>query len=154
MRGGARNTVVIRVVDWGGGGGIWRRIELRRSVPLEPYRELLPEPVVADHPEWIELYWAAWQMAFDKISFGTVDNGLADAFMDEGFNEQIYQWDSSFIARVKNSATRPFESRSRGVPKFSVIVGYAIVSNSSAMLSYCAVVKPPAGFDVSAMMIA
>jgi hypothetical protein len=108
LRAGESNAIAIRVVDWGGGGGIWRRIELRRSVPLEPYRGLLPEPIVTDEPAWQRLYWAAWQMAFDKISFGTATNGLAEAFMDEGFNEQIYQWDSSFIALFGRYGLRLF----------------------------------------------
>ena len=95
---GATNTVAIRVVDWGGGGGIWRDIELRRRVPLDPYRHLLPAPVIDAEAGWVELYWTAWQMAFEKIAFGNADNGFVDAYMDEGFNEQIYQWDSSFIA--------------------------------------------------------
>jgi hypothetical protein len=108
LRPGATNTIAIRVVDWGGGGGIWRRIELRRSVPLDRYRVLLPEPIVTDNPEWTRLYWSAWQMAFDKVSFGTVENGLSEAFMDEGFNEQIYQWDSTFITLFGRYGIRLF----------------------------------------------
>lgn len=105
---GATAVLAIRVVDWGGGGGLWRRTELRRSVPLAPYRELLPAPIVGDHPEWEALYWDAWQLALDKVSFGTADNGLVDAYMDEGFNEQIYQWDSSFIALFGRYGVRLF----------------------------------------------
>jgi len=95
---GSTNTIALRVVDWGGGGGVWRDIELVRQVPLEPYAHLLPAPVVDSKPDWLRLYWAAWQMALQKVAFGNADNGFVDAYMDEGFNEQIYQWDSSFIA--------------------------------------------------------
>jgi hypothetical protein len=97
LRFGATNLIAIRVDDWGGGGGLWRRIELRRRVPIAPYAHLLPAPIVESRPDWVALYWAAWEMAWNKVSFGTADNGLVDAYMDEGFNEQIYQWDSSFL---------------------------------------------------------
>ena len=97
LRFGEENLLVIRVEDWGGDGGIWRDIELRRAVPMAPWRHLLPEPVLPAAPDHVALYWEAWRMAWEKIAFGTARNGLAEAYMDEGFNEQIYQWDSSFI---------------------------------------------------------
>ncbi len=108
LRFGAPNLIAIRVRDWGGGGGLWRRVELRRQVAIAPYAHLLPLPIVESHPEWIELYWAAWEMAWNKVSFGTPDNGLVDAYMDEGFNEQIYQWDSSFICLFGRYGLRLF----------------------------------------------
>jgi len=105
---GQENLLVIRVNDWGSGGGIWRAIQLRRSVPIAPYAHLLPAPVIDEHPEWVALADAAWQMAFDKVSFGTAANGLSEAFMDEGFNEQIYQWDSCFICMFARYGHRLF----------------------------------------------
>ena len=66
-----------------------------RTEPLP--KEKLPQPVCAAHPEWIDLYWAAWQMAWDKVAHGSKRSGLAAEYMDEGFSEQIYQWDSCFM---------------------------------------------------------
>src|SRR6478609_9396645 len=60
---------------------------------------------------------------------------------------------SSLTARVKNATTWPLWSSSVGGPKLALSTGQAMVSNSSAMLSYCAVVKPPAGLAVSPTMI-
>ncbi len=97
LRYGEENVIAIRVVDWGGGGGLWRDVALRRAVDLSPWAELLPDPVLDDNPEWVELYWFAWQQAFEKVGFGTEGNGFVEAYMDEGFNEQVYQWDSSFM---------------------------------------------------------
>ncbi|UCE20237.1 MAG: hypothetical protein JSV84_07850 [Gemmatimonadota bacterium] len=59
--------------------------------------EKLPRPVLDGNPEWVDLYYAAWQMAWEKISFGSPDNGFVDRFMDEGFNEMIFQWDTVFM---------------------------------------------------------
>jgi hypothetical protein len=36
-------------------------------------------------------------MAWQKIQHGTAENGFAKSYMDEGFNELIYQWDSCFM---------------------------------------------------------
>ena len=105
---GAPNLIAIRVNDWGGTGGIWREVVVRREVSLDDYRPYLPEVVLDDNPEFIDLYWRAWQVALNKLAFGTPENGFADAYMDEGFNEQIYQWDSSFIALFGRYGARVF----------------------------------------------
>jgi len=94
---GKPSIIAVRVNDWGAGGGLWRRVELRYALPLMPYQTFLPSPVLPALPDWVALYWAAWRMAWHKVAFGDKANGLAAAYMDEGFNEQIYQWDSSFI---------------------------------------------------------
>jgi len=57
----------------------------------------LPEPILETQPELIEIYYAAWQMAWNKIGQGTKENGFEPYYMDEGFNELIYQWDLCFI---------------------------------------------------------
>jgi len=105
---GAENLVAIRVSDWGGGGGLWRAVELKRLRPVAPYAHLLPAPVLPAHPEWEALWWTAFDLAWNKVSFGTPENGFVDAYMDEGFNEQIYQWDSSFIALFGRYGRRLF----------------------------------------------
>ena len=57
----------------------------------------LPEPIIEDNPEWVELYYAAWEMAKDHIGTGTLDNNFADHYLDEAFSEQIFQWDTCFM---------------------------------------------------------
>lgn len=57
----------------------------------------LPEPVIDSHPEWVTLYYKAWELAWNKIQRGTPENGFEPEYMDEGFNELIYQWDICFI---------------------------------------------------------
>lgn len=105
---GQRNQITIKVIDWGGSGGIMSKTTLHRILPMTAYETYLPNPVIDGQPELRKLYWAAWQMAWDKVSFGTKENGLADSFMDEGFNEQIYQWDTSFICMFARYGLRLF----------------------------------------------
>lgn len=57
----------------------------------------LPEPVLDRHPAWIDLYWAVWKFMHEKISAGNTANGFVPTYIDEGFNENIYQWDSCFM---------------------------------------------------------
>lgn len=71
-------------------------------VPAPPLsaavRRALPEPVLDEHPEWIELYWDAWRFMHEKLTRGDVTKGFVPLYIDEGFNENIFQWDSCFMA--------------------------------------------------------
>jgi len=69
----------------------------RKGLSEEFPKDKIPQPILENNPEWIELYYAAWKMAWNKISEGTKENGFADYYMDEGFNKLIFQWDTNFI---------------------------------------------------------
>ncbi len=70
-----------------------QRVKSSRPFP----KDKLPEPVLDSEPDLIDIYYAAWRMAWNKIKQGTKENGFAPYYMDEGFNELIYQWDTCFI---------------------------------------------------------
>lgn len=72
--------------------------------------ENLPEPILDDHPEWIELYHKAWEIAKTKVCYGTPENGLVDAWMDEAFDSNIYQWDICFIMMYGKYSNGEFPS--------------------------------------------
>jgi hypothetical protein len=40
----------------------------------------------------------AWELAAEHVAAGTTANGFADHYMDEAFSEQIFQWDTCFMA--------------------------------------------------------
>ncbi|MBN1301788.1 MAG: hypothetical protein JW995_11290 [Melioribacteraceae bacterium] len=61
------------------------------------YRATLPKPVLEANPEWVQLYYAAWEMAWNKLKNSTPENGFVKRYLDEGFNDLIYQWDTNFI---------------------------------------------------------
>lgn len=73
---------------------------LPAPVPALPpeVRARLPRPILPDHQDWIELYYAAWTFMHAKITFGDRAKGFEERYIDEGFNQYIYQWDSSFMA--------------------------------------------------------
>ncbi|MBO4475330.1 MAG: alpha,alpha-trehalase [Bacteroidales bacterium] len=66
-------------------------------------RQRLPEPVYSLEPGYVELYWKAWELAWDHIE---VDDGMVQSpFMDEawydrntGKDGRIWIWDTEFMA--------------------------------------------------------
>lgn len=73
-------------------------IPKRKTAAVKLPKKYLPEPILENNPEWIDLYYAAWEMAWNKIARGNEKNGFVKYYMDEGFNELIYQWDTNFMA--------------------------------------------------------
>ncbi|OGU34149.1 MAG: hypothetical protein A2068_02540 [Ignavibacteria bacterium GWB2_35_6b] len=73
-------------------------IPKRKTAAIKLPKQYLPEPILENNPEWIELYYTAWEMAWNKIARGNAKNGFVKFYMDEGFNELVYQWDSNFMA--------------------------------------------------------
>ena len=105
---GKSNLIALRIKDHGAKGGVHHRIQLRRVPPIEKFRALLPEPVAEAYPDLIDLYWQSWRMAWEKLSFGNRRNGFAPAYMEEGYDELIYQWDSIFISMYGRYGRRLF----------------------------------------------
>jgi hypothetical protein len=57
----------------------------------------VPTIIYDEQPGYVDLYNAAWDMARAKITAGKTENGFVTAYMDEGFNNHIYQWDTCFM---------------------------------------------------------
>jgi len=58
----------------------------------------VPVPVIERATDLVDLYNAAWGMAWGKVAHGTEENGFVESYMDEGFNDLIFQWDTCFMA--------------------------------------------------------
>jgi hypothetical protein len=71
-------------------------------------RARLPRPILDDHSDWIDLYWAAWKMAWKNIAFGKPGTGLASAYMDEAYNGDLFQWDTTFIVQFGRYGAQVF----------------------------------------------
>lgn len=61
-------------------------------------RAQVPQPWLPQRADWIALYYAAWGFMEEKITQGNTDKGFVPLYIDEGFNHNIYQWDSAFMA--------------------------------------------------------
>ncbi len=73
-------------------------------------RDRLPQPVVADHPEWERLYWKAWELAFRNLKQPEPGSGFVSNFIDPAFNQNTFQWDSCFMVMFANYAEPLFHA--------------------------------------------
>ena len=67
-------------------------------------RAALPQPVLDARPDWLALYWRSWAIAFNKVRYPNTQSGLVP-FVDEGFSENIFQWDTCFMLTFLRYAT-------------------------------------------------
>jgi hypothetical protein len=57
----------------------------------------LPQPIVDDHTDWVDLYTRAWELAFKDLKQPTEANGFVSNFIDPAFLGHIFQWDTIFM---------------------------------------------------------
>jgi hypothetical protein len=65
-------------------------------------RDRLPEPVYDSRPDWIALYWKAWELAFRNFYEPSPGSGLVSQFIDAAFNKNIFLWDTAFMTMFCN----------------------------------------------------
>ena len=84
---------------------IFARPGLTASSALDT--SLLPAPIFEPEPGYVDLYWKAWDLAYDHIA---ADEGaIQSPFMDEGRREgYISLWESAFIAQFTKYAPDMF----------------------------------------------
>lgn len=71
-----------------------------RPEPIPAFRRTrsrLPSPILDANPEWVAMYWRAWELAFDHLKKPPKGSPLVSNFLDEAFNEYIFQWDTIFM---------------------------------------------------------
>lgn len=60
------------------------------------WREALPRPVYDEHPEYLELYEKAWELAYEHID--TLPGIPSPVYMDEAHrSDRIWIWDTAFM---------------------------------------------------------
>ncbi|MFI5337256.1 MAG: hypothetical protein ACHQ5A_10760, partial [Opitutales bacterium] len=60
-------------------------------------RAALPQPVLADNPEYVELYWRAWELAFAHLRQPPAGSPLVSNYLDAAFSANVFQWDTVFM---------------------------------------------------------
>ncbi|UCF65569.1 MAG: hypothetical protein JSW33_06975 [bacterium] len=68
----------------------------------------IPRPILTEHENLSDLYWRTWKILYQKIRRGTPQNNFVPEYLDEGFNEMIYQWDSCFMAMFATYGGKEF----------------------------------------------
>ena len=67
-------------------------------------RDRLPAPIFDDQPEWVRMYWKAWELAFRNFHQPAPGSGFVSPFIDAAFNQNIFQWDTCFLTMFCNVA--------------------------------------------------
>ena len=81
-------------------------------------RTALPEPILPAHPDWVELYWRAWELMAKDIRPGAAINDFASASLDAVFLQDIRPrdttiwdfWRAGEIDAAREAAARHLES--------------------------------------------
>ena len=90
-------------------GSDWVDVMGEVAGPLKPEfdRALIPQPVFDAEPGYVELYWKAWEQAYDHVKW---QKGLVQPlYMDEGlWDDTIWIWDSEFMVMFCKYAPKLF----------------------------------------------
>lgn len=73
--------------------------------PLPRFADLrgqLPSPIFPDRPEWVAMYWKAWELAFKNFHEPAPGSGYVSQFIDAAFNQNIFLWDTCFMTMFCN----------------------------------------------------
>jgi len=64
---------------------------------FEQSKDKLPNPILDDNPDWVEMYWKCWQIAFTNIHQPKPGSVFVSNWIDAAFKDYIYQWDTIFM---------------------------------------------------------
>ncbi|NUN70863.1 MAG: hypothetical protein HUU02_14265 [Bacteroidetes bacterium] len=60
-------------------------------------RAALPSPIADGSPQYVELYWKAWSLAFDHFKQPPAGSPFVSNYVDEAFSPSVFQWDTFFM---------------------------------------------------------
>lgn len=66
-------------------------------------KSALPEPVIEGKPEWVDIYYKAWELAFKNIDYVDKEGWKPQLTCMPGVGV-IWQWDSCFMTLITNYA--------------------------------------------------
>lgn len=70
---------------------------MKKNFGAPNWKEYIPMPICDEHPEYLEFYNKAWELAFDHIK--SIPGMPQNPYMDEAFCEtQVWIWDSCFMS--------------------------------------------------------
>lgn len=70
-------------------------------------KNLLPQPIYSEKPEFVDLYWKTWELAWDRVRY---QNGVCQSpYMDENlWDDTIWIWDTEFMVLFCRYAPKIF----------------------------------------------
>ncbi len=82
------------------------------AAPLPSFSEArsrLPEPVLPEHPVWVEMYWRAWELAWGHLKRPKTDGGFIANYLSSAGKPHIYMWDTAFMLQFGMYGRRAFD---------------------------------------------
>lgn len=73
-------------------------------------KNLLPEIILEKDTQWIKLYNYSWETAFGNIKSAHPSSGFVSNYIDEGYNPNIFQWDTEFMLEFWKYAFNVFSA--------------------------------------------
>lgn len=83
--------------------------ENRPILPFADARLRLPVPILPEHPDWVEMYWRAWEIGWGNLRRPRAGSGFVSNFMDSAFNDNVFMWDTAFITQFGVYGRRAFD---------------------------------------------
>lgn len=71
-------------------------------------KDRLPVPMLPEHPEWVEMYWRAWEIAWSNLHRPKPNTAFVADYIDTSQNEHVFMWDSCFMAQFGIYGRRVF----------------------------------------------
>jgi len=72
----------------------------QKSIFLPEFKEsqkVLPKPILENNPELVEMYWGCFKVAFEHLKKVSKGSPLISDYIDEGFSDNIFLWDSALM---------------------------------------------------------
>lgn len=103
------SSVVLGADDEARGVFFAKKAYVEEPIPVfADSKKLLPVPVLEGNPELVELYWATWEIAFENMKKPLPGSGFVSNYLDEGFNPDIFQWDTIFMVMFARYGYKAF----------------------------------------------
>jgi len=88
----------VNVLDQSRGKYFYKKQYIPEPLPIfAENRDRLPAPILKSNPEWIDMYWKCWQIAFEGFKQPPKGSPLVSNWLDEAFSRNIFQWDTIFM---------------------------------------------------------
>lgn len=89
----------------------FRQIASRPDYDIPDFAEvrpLLPNPVLPQHSNWIELYWWTWRKTWQHLRLPPAGSRLIAPHVSAASNQNLFMWDTAFVSQFALYARRAF----------------------------------------------
>ena len=60
-------------------------------------RDQMPAPIFDENPDYVQMYWKAWEIAFKNFYEPAPESGFVSQYIDAAFSNSIFLWDTCFL---------------------------------------------------------